>query len=236
MRRTPLTAAALAAAALAVPAAAQADISQYAAPYPVAAYDQTWTLQSHSTQELRLPLTEMGTAGHALAPCWGLEAKGPGVDLAAANLEFFGPIPPANIVPGEPLPSVAQQRADGSWVIPESAATLDADKIAAAADCQAIGWDFFVPGGKATAAARRNARRSHRPVKQRTVKTARRVKRAGLARAASAGDAGPVHVTLAGFQAARGRSLDLVVRVTTDELAGPTTLSLHGRVLLQPKP
>jgi hypothetical protein len=229
MRRTPLAVSALAAAALAAPTAAQAQIDQYVAPYDVAKYDRSWTLQSNTSQEFRMNLSEMGRGWHVLVPCWGFDIVGPGVDLSAANLSTFGPIPPANIVPGEPLPSSAVQQPDGTWVIPDSAAAVGASERAVGADCRAIGWNFFVPDGKASAAARKQARRTHRPIKLKAVKR----RRTGLRRAQPA--TSPVNVTLGGMQPAANGSLDLVVRVTTGELSGPTTLTTHGRVLLQPK-
>jgi hypothetical protein len=239
MRRTPLAAAALAVAALAAPTAAQAQMDQYAAPWPVTKYDQTWTLQSNTTAEFRMPLTEMGTENHVLVPCWGFEVEGPGVDVAAANLDTFGPIPTPEFAEGEPHDvGAAVQQPDGSWMVPDSNAVLRPDQFTAGAECRTIGWDFFVPDTQASAAAKGKARRTHRPVKivkrkTKTIKGSRKTtKKAKAAQAAN----GPVDVTLAGFQFARGRSIDIVVRVTTGELSGPTTLTTHGRVLLQPKP
>lgn len=236
MRRIPLTAAALAATALAAPAAAQAaPLDQYVAPHPVVKYDQAWTLQANTTQEFRMPLTELGSEAHVLVPCWGLEVKGPGVDIAAASLENFGALPPATVVPGEPVPSyapTATQQADGTWVIPDSAAALGTPQLEAGADCRAIGWDVFVTGDKASAAARGKAKRTRRPVK---VKVKKKATKKSTARRATAAQAGAVNVTLGGLEFARGRSADVVVRITTGDLAGPTTLTTHGRVLLQPK-
>jgi hypothetical protein len=143
---------------------------------------------------------------------------------------MFGPIPPQAVVPGEPLDPTAVQQPDGSWVIPDSTAAVGPDQLARGADCRAIGWDFFVPDAKASAAARRKARRTGRPVRVK-VKAAKQRGRA-LTRAQATG---PVDVTLGGFEAAADGSIDLVVRVTTGALAGPTTLTMHGRVLLQPK-
>ena len=83
--RTRLTLAAVATAATAMlaPAAANASIVT----------DQSCELQSNTTREIVVPINGLGQAHNVLEPCFGFEITGPGVDLAGANLETFGPVP-----------------------------------------------------------------------------------------------------------------------------------------------
>jgi hypothetical protein len=83
----------------------------------------------------------------------------------------------------------------------------------------------------AVARAARKARRTHRAIR---VKPKHKVK----ARRANVVDDGTATVTLGGMRYVtpgdvRG-GVEMVVTVTTGALAGPTTLTTHARVLLQP--
>ena len=83
-----------------------------------------------------------------LEPCFGFEIKGPGVDLAGANLETFGPSSPEDAEPARRGIPGAQQQADGSYTIPESAAVLTAEVLRMGANCRSVGWDFYGPDGE----------------------------------------------------------------------------------------
>ena len=64
------------------------------APDPSISTDQTFALESNTSREIVVPIAGLGQAQNVLEPCFGFEIKGPGVDLAGANLETFGPVDP----------------------------------------------------------------------------------------------------------------------------------------------
>ena len=127
MRKSISLTAALAAAALVAPAAAQAGyvtagkFNQYVAPYPVARYDQSFTLAPNTTQTFAMALPALdGSAHHFQVPCWGYDLVGPGMDLAAAGLLGFGWIGDATTNFRGDRPDAAVQDASGAWILPDS--------------------------------------------------------------------------------------------------------------------
>ena len=107
-RLTLATAAAAATAALA-PAAALAS--------PTIATDQSFELQSNSSREIVVPINGLGQAQNVLEPCFGFEITGPGVDLAGANLQPFGPAypeDPTSPTAASPAPSARPTAASRS--------------------------------------------------------------------------------------------------------------------------
>jgi hypothetical protein len=227
--------AAVAAAALyASPALAQA-------PDQMIASDQTVALESNTTREIAMPIKGLGQDWNVLVPCFGFSISGPGVDLAGANLEGFGPaIPEDASRPDGGIPG-AQRQPDGSFVVPESAAVLTPEVLRLGANCRSVGWDFYGADGEpvldpygnpkaAKAPATAAAARKQKAASKRKRDSARRLMgRKIVGRTAAQG---PVSVTLAGITSRSGR-LEMVVRVTTGALAGPTAVSMHARVLKQ---
>src|ERR1700754_735097 len=137
--RLTLAAAAAAATATLAPAAALAN--------PTINTDKTVELQSNTTQEIVVPIEGLGQSHNVLEPCYGFEIKGSGVDLAAANLEPFGPVLPENPnAPDGGIPG-AQRQGDGSFTIPASAAVLTAEDLRMGANCRSVGWRFSGPDG-----------------------------------------------------------------------------------------
>jgi hypothetical protein len=234
---------ALAAAALIAPAGAHAGyvtagrFNQYVAPYPVARYDQAFTLAPNTTQTFRMAIPALdGSAHHFQVPCWGYDLVGPGMDLAAAGLQGFGWIGDATTNFRGDRPEAAVQDASGAWVLPEGNAVIGTQQQLEGRSCRAIGWNWYVDPkidgpNSAVARAARRARKTHRPI---PVKPRHQVK----ARRANVVDDHTVAVTLAGMHAVvagdpRG-GVEMVVTLTAGDLAGPTTLTTHARVLLQP--
>jgi hypothetical protein len=239
-----ILAALLVAATLAVvPAAADAGyvtagrFQQYVAPYPVAKHDQAFTLQSNTTQTFRMAIPELdGSAHHFQVPCWGYDLVGPGMDLAAAGLGAFGWIGGALTNFRGDRPDTAVRDAAGNWTLPESNAVIGEPQVLQGRSCRAIGWDWYVNPkidgpNSAVARASRKARRTHRPI---PVKPKHKVK----ATRANLVNDGTATVTLAGWRYVTAGQVqdgvEIVVTVTTGALAGPTTLTTHARVLLQP--
>ena len=177
-----------------------------------------------------------------LVPCFGFSLTGPGIDLAGANLGFFGRAIPENAaLPDGGIPGV-QRQSDGSFVMPESAAVLTPEVLRLGTNCRAVDWDFYGPDGEpvldpygspkaakapANAAA---ARKQKATSKRRRDQARKRMSRRIVGRAASQG---PVTVTLAGITTPAGGTTQMVLRVTTGDLAGPTSVSMHARVLKQ---
>jgi hypothetical protein len=243
MRIHTLLVAALGAAALATPVAAQAHgyvtagtMSQWAAPYPVARHDQTFTLQPNATQTFTMAIPELGAGHHFQVPCWGYDLVGPGLDQAAAGLLGFGWIGDATTNFRGDRPDGAFQDAAGNWILPDSNAVIGSSEGLQGRSCRAIGWDFYVDpkidgADSAVARAARKARRTHHAILVRPKHKAR-TKRANII------NDGSVQVTLAGMRyrtagdPAAGE--EMVVTLTAGNLAGPTTLTTHARVLLQP--
>ena len=209
--------------------------------------DQRFTLQPNTTQTYRMPVAGLGVDANVMLPCWGFEISGPGVSLVAAELNPFGqvwPEPGDENKPDGGIPGAVRQP-DGTLALPESGAVLDAEQLAFGQGCRAAGWDFFGPDGKqqidpwgnavavtgvtsarsASTKARARAKARHRKV----------LRRARLKiRGATARD-GAVTVTLAGLDSpgAKPGQPEVVVTVRTGALAGPTTLTMHARVLPQ---
>jgi hypothetical protein len=208
-------------------------IPQWVAPFPVANDDRTFTLAPNTTQTFVTPIPEAqpGT-WHVLAPCWGYDIVGPGVDLAAGGVNPYGYLgtPNAEMLSHSPT---ARQAPDGSWFLPDSdAMTITPWMLKDGELCRKIGWSFYVTdpaqAGGTFAAAARKAKRTHRNVRVKPRKpTGRNARKANVA--AGSG----VTVELAGLHLLTDHRIELVVRVTTGALAGPTTLYTHARVLLQ---
>ena len=218
--RLTLATAAVAATAALAPAAALAS--------PTITTDQSFELQSNATQEVVVPINGLGQAHNVLEPCFGFEITGPGVDLAGANLETFGPIA-ADDEELQGLPNVVRQP-DGSFAIPESAAVLTAEVLRMGANCRSVGWDFTGPDGEPQLDAYGNPKTSNSAKAKAASKRKRTAARKRMSRriVGRAAQQGPVTVTLAGL-----RDRALVLRVTTGQLNGTTTLSAHTRVLKQ---
>jgi hypothetical protein len=242
MRKTPLLVA-LAATALAAPAAAHADfdaqpnpvttgpIPQYVAPFPVANDDQAFTLAPNTTQTFTATLGDLGTEKHVLAPCFGFELTGPDVDVAEAMLPVYGVMPDSPELHDGTWDGLGAQDANGDYVLPDPKPGLDPHQLAAGANCRAINWSFYVDPATSTAAraASKKARRTKRPVKL-AVKSTKKARKASVNDAAA-------QVLSAGLRQIRGAGGGLtdaiVVTVKTGDLSGPTTLTTRARVLLQ---
>jgi hypothetical protein len=223
-----LTAALLGAVALGVPAGATAaahDPVQYVTPRPIVRYDRTFRVEPNTTRTYRMSLEAMAQKTAALVPCWGYDLTGPGIDVAAASLHLFGWV---GELGDRPLDSHVEQRADG-WYLPEAEATVGPHQLDAGASCRKIGWNMFVgtDSGVASAAEVHRAKRQNRLV--RIQHPRRRVK----VRPANRVDDGSVQVPLAGVRMIpHERRMEIVVQLVAGPLAGPTTITLHGRVLI----
>lgn len=219
-----LTAALLGAVALSVPAPAMAyEPLQYLTTKRVDHYDQTFTVAPNTTQTFRLTLDSMRERSAALVPCWGYEITGPGIDVAAAGLHMFGWV---NDTVGR-YTSSAQRTPDG-YYIPDDKAVVGMRQLDEGEECRQIGWSMFVgpDSGLATAAEVHRAKATHRFVR---IRHPRKVK---APRANRVND-GSIRVPLAGVRRfPHERRMELVVTVAAGPLAGPTTITLHGRVLL----
>lgn len=121
--------------------------------------DESIVLKSNAEQTLRMPIKGLGVAQNTLAPCFGFEIKGPGVKLAAADLEYFGATVPEPGHENDPDGGVrgAVRQADGTFVIPSTIAKVRGEHLRAGATCAAAGWDF----SRAKASAR--GRQAKRP-------------------------------------------------------------------------
>jgi hypothetical protein len=192
--------------------------------------DKSFELESNVSRELVVPIAGLGQAHNVLTPCFGFEISGPGVDLAGANLEGFGPaIPEDASLPDGGIPG-AQRQADGSFVVPESAAVLNAEVLRMGANCRSIGWDFYGADGEPQLDAYGNPLTSNTAKAKAASKRKRTAARKRLSRkiVGRAAQQGPVTVTLAGL-----RERAIVLRITTGQLNGTTTVSAHARVLRQ---
>jgi len=208
-------------------------IPQWVAPFPVANDDQSFQLAPNTTRTYTTQIPEIQPGSwHVLAPCWGFDIVGPGVDVAAGGVNPYGYLGTLDEQGRREAPT-AQQAPDGTWFLPDAdAETITPWMLKDGELCRKIGWSFYVSdparAGGAFAAAARKARRTHRNVRVRPRKpTGRNARRANAA--ANAG----VTVELAGLHLLHDHAVELVVRVTTGDLAGPTTLFTHARVLLQ---
>jgi len=224
--RLTLATAAAAATTLLAPVAALAS--------PTIATDRTFELESNASREIVVPIDGLGQAHNVLVPCFGFEIKGPGVDLAGAHLETFGVAHPEDpSLPDGGIPG-AQRQADGSFAIPESAAVLTADVLRMGANCRSVGWDFYGADGEPQLDAYGNPLPAAVPASTSKAKAASKRKRDQARKRMSrrivgrAAQQGPVTVTLAGL-----RQGTIVLRITTGQLNGTTTVSTHARVLQQ---
>jgi hypothetical protein len=208
-------------------AAATAVLAPTAASASTINTDKSFVLESNTTREIVVPINGLGQAQNVLEPCYGFEISGPGVDLAGANLEFFGPVASDD----QELINAGlgvQQQADGSYARPESVAVLTAEVLRMGANCRSVGWDFTGPDGEPQLDPYGNPKTSNlaRAASKRKRTAAR--KRMSKKIVGHAAQAGPVSVTLAGL-----RHGELVLRVTTGQLNGTTTVTTHTRVLRQ---
>jgi hypothetical protein len=243
MRTTPLLAA-VAATALAAPAAAHADfdaqpnpvttgpIPQYAAPFPVANDDQSFTLQPNTTQTFTARLADLGGGTrHLLAPCFGFELSGPDVSVAEAMLPLSGVMPDSPALHDGTWDGLGSQDANGDYTLPQPPAGVDPHAQAEAAKCQGIGWSFYVDPatGRAARAASKKARKTGRPVKV-AIKSTKKARKADV-------DDASAQVLSASLNQTRNASgtfsSAIIVTIKTGDLSGPTTLTTRARVLLQ---
>jgi hypothetical protein len=197
---------------------------------PSIATDRSFELESNANREIVVPIEGLGQAHNVLEPCFGFDITGPGVDLAGANLETFGPAFPEDAqAPDGGIPG-AQRQADGSFSIPESAAVLTAEVLRMGANCRSVGWDFYGADGEPTLDAYGNPLTSTTAKAKAASKRKRTAARKRMSRriVGRTAQQGPVTVTLAGL-----RQGALVLRVTTGRLNGKTTVSAHARVLKQ---
>lgn len=226
-----LTTALLGAVALGVPAAASAGIdpTQYVTADRVVAHDVTYDVAPNTTQTFELPIAELALPRSVMVPCWGFDLTGPGVDLAVGGLKTFG----WAAGPGQPRPYNDDQAVlrDDGWYLPASRATVHAAEYDAGANCRRIGWSRFVePSAGIASAAEVHRARTHRHSFVRIRHPRRKLR----ARPAQQRDDGSVRIPLAGLRLLRdSRQMRLVVTVVAGPLAGPTTLTLHARVLVR---
>jgi hypothetical protein len=167
---------------------------------------QSWQLQSNTTQTYSLPITGIPENFNTLLPCAGFEIKGSGVDLAAVNLNGFGPVTPMPGKEGTPDGGIrfAERQPDGSYVIPESRAVVGPLNQHEAIGCALSGYHWYDSKGNPNNVALPNYIKHKPRVPGRTKPTQ---------------VAGPVSVTLAGFtgSTASNGPPRLVVRITTGE-------------------
>jgi hypothetical protein len=229
----------LAAVALLAPAAAPAKpvkagtMLQFVAPKPVVRYDKTFTVAPNTTQTFRMAIPALDGSTKALqVPCWGFDLVGPGMDLAAAGLQGFGWIAGTGTGSGGEGNGAAVQDASGAWVLPDGNAVLSSAQWREGQLCRTIAWDVYVDPkidgpDSAVARAERKARQTHLPV---AVTPRHKVK---VTRANVIND-NSVTVRLAGMRylvAGNPRAgVEMVVTLTSGDLAGPTKLTTHARV------
>jgi hypothetical protein len=218
----------IAAVALAAPTAAHAGVTG-----PPIRFDRQVTLEPNAVATYRMNISALGKDSNVLIPCWGFSIEGPGIDLAAGGLYAFGPV---YVEPGQrDLPRGAVRQPDGSYVVPESAATVDAERVVIGRNCRSVGWDFYDDDFRPQLDPYYNPvpETGPRPAKASKRLHARRLRSARRQVKGRAAQDGPVTVTLAGYTWLADKTYDLVVTVRTGALPGPTTLSLHARVLPQ---
>ena len=182
----------------------------------------SWELQSNTTQTFSLTIAGIPKAFNILLPCGGFEIKGSGVDLAAVNLNGFGPVTPMPGMEGTPDGGIhfAERQPDGSYAIPESRAVVTPASQHEAIGCALSGYHWYDAKGNPNNVALPNYIK-HKPRLPGATKPTQ--------------VPGPVSVTLAGFTgtAAGNGPPRLVVRITTGELTGPVKLRMRADVLKQ---
>jgi hypothetical protein len=233
MKKT--AAAFIAALALAAPAGAAAGES--------ARFDQSFELQPNTTAIYRMNISELHKQCNSLEPGWGLEVQGSGVDLAVGNFGAFWGRRPAP-QPGEDLPEGGlpdhQPQPDGSLVQPMPEATpFTPEHVRLGMSLRQVDWNWKRldrwGNPKPTAGTARSAKAAKRL-------RARRLRAARKKIVGKAAQSGPVTVVVAGFEyyysgpshEGWADKLDMLAKVTTGALTGPTTLTLHARVAIQP--
>jgi hypothetical protein len=230
MKKT--AAALLASLALATPAAA-AEIEE-------ARYDPAFLLEPNTTETYRVTLTELGKQCNTLQPGWGLEVRGPGVDLALGMFsEYFGgPLVPELDRENQPDGGIpgAYRKPDGSlWKPRPDATPFTPRQVQLGMSLREVDWDWQrldLWGNPMPASGVTRPSEAAKRLRARRLRAARKkvVRRAA--------QDSPVTITVAGFEVrpdgAQGAKYDMVAEVTTGALAGPTTLRLHARVAILP--
>jgi hypothetical protein len=210
-------------------AAAGEPPSQWVTNDRIVAHDVRFAVRPNATQTFELPIAELALPRAALVQCWGFDLTGPGLDLAAAGLKTYGWAGSADERPAYSDPE-AQLGADG-WYLPESRAIAGPREFQQGADCRQIGWSRFVEvdsGIASPSEVRRARQRRHSLVR------IAHPRRKAKARPANRVDDGSVQIPLAGLRLLRdSRQMRLVVRIVAGRLAGPTTVTLHARVLVR---
>lgn len=159
---------------------------------------QTWTLKPNAEQTFSVRVKGLTAARDSaiLAPCWGFAITGRGINLPIGEPDYYGQVTPE---PGHEntdnggIPG-AERQSDGTFVVPESNATVGAYQIRRGLDCQARGWSWNA--GTSARAARKTSK-------------ARRAQ------------AGSVRVELAGLHILADGS-ELVLRVRTGSVPAGT--------------
>ena len=107
---------------------------------------------------------------------------------------------------------------------------LTAEVLRMGANCRSVGWDFYGADGEPQLDAYGNPQTSNTAKAKAASKRKRTAARKQMSRriVGRAAQQGPVTVTLAGL-----RQGALVLRITTGQLNGTTTVSAHARVLEQ---
>ncbi|HET6505917.1 MAG TPA: hypothetical protein VFG42_03950 [Baekduia sp.] len=226
-----LTTALLGAVALGVGASeavARPDLPQYVTADRVVTHDVTYRVAPNATQTFELPIAELAIPRAILVPCWGFDLTGPGIDLAAAGLRTYGWVAEPGV--HRPYDRQTVLRADG-WYLPESRAAVHLRERYAGARCRQIGWSRYVDARSGVASADEIRRARSHPHGMVLI---RHPRRKGEVRPANRLDDGSVRVRLGGLRLLRrSRQMRLVVTLDAGRLAGPTTITLHARVLVR---
>jgi hypothetical protein len=182
----------------------------------------SWELKSSTTQTFTLPIAGIGKDFNILLPCAGFDIKGSGVDLAAVNLNGFGPVDPLPGQKGTPTGGQlhAELQPDGSYLVPDKWAALFGANLHEAIGCALSGGHWYDSKGNPNNVALPNYIKHKPRLPGRTKPTQ---------------VAGPVTVDLAGLTGLTKATgpLRLVLRVTTGELSGPVKLRMRADVLKQ---
>ena len=216
-----------------LPAAAIIAVAAFASPALASTVpsDKTVELKSGQTREITMPIAGLGQHFNVLVPCYGFAIHGSGVDLAGGDLPPVGYVFPEDASrPDGGIPG-AVKLPDGTFAVPDSAAALTPEVIRLGTNCAGVGWNFYGPDGKPALDAYDNpAGTAAAASKRKRAADRRRAKRRVLGHSAVDG---PVTVTLAGLANHADGTAQLVLRVRTGHLTGPTSVTLHARVLEQ---